>query len=322
MPDTDITDLYIDPATGAFTTGDDPDRGRRPPRSNARQIADNVDARWAWTVIRIMLAIFAFMTIVWSADYFGSPGLQVVLFFATFVLAVVMAVSAKATIAIFAVGSLLGLAQGRTLFASGGETLQAWWRKGAPGTVLALLLFQGFFVLWPWSFSFGLFWFGIGSGLIFALTMFVYAIPAKWMPYIVLPIAGAAVFFTMAISAIGGGLPQNIAPVDPGSMPLIGNGQGNAPQGPRYASALRNVVGELEPMVLQPAEESYPIATYTDTSVCFSAPMTVRVVSIFADGKEAIGDDIDPRAVQIRLQNQGNVPAEVAPVRKPGKNSC
>ena len=44
------------------------------------------------TVIRIMLAIFAFMTIVWSADYFGSPGLQVVLFFATFVLAVVMAV--------------------------------------------------------------------------------------------------------------------------------------------------------------------------------------------------------------------------------------
>lgn len=224
-------------------------------RSAFREFLDSVDGQWAWTVTKILMVIFAFMTGVWAADYWGSPGLQVALFYITLILAIALAVSVKITVGIFILGSALSREKGQTLFAAGSDTVKKWWTKGAPGTILGLMLFQGFFIIWPWSYEFGLFWFAIGAGLIFFVTMWVYAIPAKWMPYIVLPISLGAVLLTMGLSATGMGLPQNFEPMRMEDMPIIG-GSTTQTAAPVKATASNGAAGDLDPMVVLPGTTS------------------------------------------------------------------
>ncbi len=279
-------------------------------RSAFREFLDSVDGQWAWTVTKILLVIFAFMTGVWAADYFGSPGLQVGLFYITLILAIALALSAKLTVGIFILGSALSREKGQTLFAAGSDTVKQWWTKGAPGTILGLMLFQGFFIIWPWSYQFGLFWFAIGAGLIFFVTMWVYAIPAKWMPYIVLPISLGAVLFTLLLSATGMGLPSNFAPMSMDDMPIIG-GQSTQTAAPVKATASNSAPGYLDPIVVSPGTTSPEVAnSSTQLQVCNN----LRPSYVKREVKLQTGEWIDSSqqggrtVIAVRVINNGTVP--------------
>ncbi len=215
----DIIDL--DPATGAYTTADDPDRGRRK-RSDARQILDNVDGLWAWTIAKAIAVVLILMTAVWAADFYGTVEIQIGLFFISVLTTVLVAASMKVTIAIFVLGSLLGREQGQSLFAAGSETAKAWWRKGALGVLLTIAVYQAIWIVYPWSVSLGAYWFFVGAGLIFVMTMYYFAIKTKYLPHILLWGSGGAMLLVLVFSALGWPLLQNQDPVNPTNIPVIG----------------------------------------------------------------------------------------------------
>lgn len=291
-------------------------------RSAFREFLDSVDGQWAWTVTKILMVIFAFMTGVWAADYWGSPGLQVALFYITLILAIALAVSVKITVGIFILGSALSREKGQTLFAAGSDTVKKWWTKGAPGTILGLMLFQGFFIIWPWSYEFGLFWFAIGAGLIFFVTMWVYAIPAKWMPYIVLPISLGAVLLTMGLSATGMGLPQNFEPMRMEDMPIIG-GSTTQTAAPVKASASNLALGDIDPIVVPPGTTSTEVRSGPGLTVCWAGglPSTVTREEKLADGSWVVYTPGGTN-VALRWKNTGSAPETVHAYRRMLSDGC
>lgn len=89
------------------------------------------------------------------------------------------------------------------------------------------------------------------------------------------------------------------------------------------ASPNRPEIGDLVPISLQPNAESIAILVYQNSSLCFDAPLSIRVRS--QNGEGVWGPELDNFAEEtyaVKFVNRSSVAQTFTPYRKQGQDAC